>query len=74
MADKNKYDKAWDLAEKSLKKAVDGDPEAAERLMQEAMASDEKAVLDVLRSLDETPEARQDPHGVARDMDKLDKA
>jgi hypothetical protein len=73
MADNKQYDKARDLAEEALKKAVDGDTKAAEWLMQEAVTSDEKAVEDVLRQLDETPEARLDPHGVARDMDHTTK-
>ena len=36
MTDEKNYDKARELAEKSLTKSVDGDDEAAERLAEEA--------------------------------------
>jgi HEPN domain-containing protein len=61
----SQYDKARDLTEEALKKAAKGDERAAAQLMNQAMASDEKAVEDVLRDLDDDVGAKHDPQEIA---------
>jgi hypothetical protein len=68
MADEKKYDKARELAEGALKKTVEGDDKAAERLAQKAKAADPQAVEDVLRELDEDASSEHDPEKIRQDL------
>jgi hypothetical protein len=68
MADEKKYDKARELAEDALKKAVDGDDKAADKLAQEAKATDPQAVEDVLQELDEDASSEHDPEKIKQEL------
>jgi hypothetical protein len=68
MADEKKYDKARELAEDALKKAVDGDDKAADKLAQEAKATDPQAVEDVLQELDEDASSEHDPEKIKEEL------
>ena len=68
MADEKRYDKARELAEDALKKAVDGDDKAAEKLAQEAKATDPQAVEDVLQELDEDAGSEHDPEKIKEEL------
>jgi gas vesicle protein len=68
MADEKKYDKARELAEDALKKAVDGDDKAADKLAQEAKATDPQAVEDVLQELDEDVSSEHDPEKIKQEL------
>jgi hypothetical protein len=68
MADDKKYDEARKLAEGALKKTVEGDDKAAERLAQKANAADPQAVEDVLRELDEDASSEHDPEKIREDL------
>jgi len=68
MADEKKYDKARELAEDALRKAVDGDDKAADKLAQEAKATDPQAVEDVLQELDEDASSEHDPEKIKEEL------
>jgi hypothetical protein len=68
MADEKNYDKARELAENALTKSVEGDDEAAERLAQEAKATDPQAVEDVLQELDEDAGSEHDPEKIREEL------
>jgi hypothetical protein len=68
MADEKKYDKARELAEDALKKTVDGDDKAADKLAQEAKATDPQAVEDVLQELDEDASSEHDPEKIKEEL------
>jgi hypothetical protein len=68
MADDKNYDKARGLAEDALKKTVEGDDAAAEKLAQKAKATDPQAVEDVLQDLDEDASSEHDPEKIKEEL------
>ncbi len=68
MADEKNYDKARELAEDALKKAVDGDDKAADKLAEEAKATNPQAVEDVLQELDEDANSEHDPKKINEEL------
>jgi hypothetical protein len=61
MAGNTNYDKARELTEDAMKKAVEGDDKGAEALGQKASATNPQAVEDVFQDLDEDATADHDP-------------
>jgi hypothetical protein len=68
MADDQGYDKARALAEDALKKTVEGDDAAAEKLAEKAKAINQLAVEDVLQDLDEDASSEHDPQRIREDL------
>ena len=68
MADDKGYDKARGLAEDALKKTVEGDDVSAEKLAEEAKATNQQAVEDVLQELDEDASSEHDPQRIKDDL------
>jgi hypothetical protein len=68
MAEDSSYDKAREIAEGALTKTVEGDDKAAEKLAQEAKATNQQAVEDVLQDLDEDAGSEHDPEKIREDL------
>jgi hypothetical protein len=68
MADDKSYDKARGLAEDALKKSVEGDDAAADKLAEKAKATNQRAVEDVLQDLDEDAGSEHDPQKISEDL------
>jgi len=68
MSDEKNYDKARELAENSLRKSVEGDDAAADRLAEDAKATNQQAVEDVLQDLDEDAGSEHDPEKIREQL------
>jgi hypothetical protein len=68
MAEDSSYDRARELAEEALTKTGEGDDKAAEKLAQEAKATNQQAVEDVLQDLDEDAGSEHDPEKIREDL------
>ena len=68
MANDTNYDKARDLVEDAMEKAVAGDDKGAKALGQKAKATDPQAVEDALQDLDEDAASEHDPKKINEDL------
>jgi hypothetical protein len=68
MADDKKYDQARNLSEKALDAFVDGDEDKAAKLVEQAEATDPRAVQDVAHELDEDADSEHDPAKINEEL------